>query len=117
MTQTPENVSLPIEIHVSDVKQLIDSTDDVFLIDCRESDEHAYCRIEEACLIPMNETPNKLDELEPHRQSRIVVLCHHGMRSYQVVQYLRSQGFQNAQNMSGGIDVWSQLIDPSVPRY
>jgi rhodanese-related sulfurtransferase len=46
-----------------------------------------------------------------------VVHCHHGGRSLRVAHWLREQGFANAQSMAGGIDRWSQEIDPSVPRY
>lgn len=107
----------PIEIDVESVKNLIDSQADFLLIDCRQPDEHQFCRIESAKLIPMNETPSRVEELEPHRESQIVVHCHHGGRSMQVVQWLRSQGFSGAQNMTGGIEAWSQIVDPEVPRY
>ncbi|MFT5302674.1 MAG: rhodanese-related sulfurtransferase [Mariniblastus sp.] len=127
MNQTPAPFSsdgpeLPIEIDVETVKQLLASkTEDSELgfhfIDCRETSESELCKIEGAQLIPMNETPNRLEELEMHRKSRIVVHCHHGGRSLQVVQYLRSQGFSLAQNMTGGIDGWSCQIDESIPRY
>ena len=116
MTQTPDE-SLSIEIDVTEVKQLQEEQVEFLLIDCREQDENEFCRIAGSQLIPMNETPNRGAELEPHRDSRIVVHCHHGGRSLQVVHWLRSQGFQKAQNMSGGIDVWSQEIDQAVPRY
>ncbi len=116
----PENMTedtLPIEIDAQSVKQILDSGAELLLIDCREAHEFEFCKIERAVLIPMNETPNRLTELESHRESRIVVHCHHGGRSFQVVQYLRSQGFETVQNMTGGIDVWSQQIDPAIPRY
>jgi rhodanese-related sulfurtransferase len=58
-----------------------------------------------------------LHELESHRNRHIVVLCHVGGRSLRVTRWLRQQGFTQAQNLSGGIDQWSQEIDPSVPRY
>ncbi|MFK7767298.1 MAG: rhodanese-like domain-containing protein [Mariniblastus sp.] len=114
---TPENQTLPIEIDVNEVKQLQDNQAEFLLVDCREKDEFEFCSIAGSTLIPMNETPDRINELEPHRQSRIVIHCHHGGRSMQVVQWLRSQGFLNAQNMAGGIDVWSQLVDPDIPRY
>jgi len=47
----------------------------------------------------------------------IVVLCHHGQRSLSVAMWLRGQGFERAQSLAGGIDAWSRVIDPSVPRY
>ncbi len=109
--------SLPIEIDVQSVKAMIDENADFLLIDCREADEHEFCRIDAAKLIPMSQTPSRVEEFETHRDSQIVVFCHHGGRSMQVVQWLRSQGFNGAQNMTGGIEFWSRLVDPEVPRY
>jgi monothiol glutaredoxin len=43
--------------------------------------------------------------------------CHHGVRSQRAAEYFQSQGFSNLRNLTGGIDAWSQLVDPSVPRY
>ena len=117
MSQSPENDTLPIEINVHEVKQLIDSQVDFLLIDCREPFENEFCCIKGSQLIPMNDTPNRINELEPHRDAKVVVYCHYGGRSLDVVHWLRSQGFGGVQNMTGGIDVWSQAIDPSVPRY
>ncbi|MEE8306244.1 MAG: rhodanese-like domain-containing protein, partial [Gammaproteobacteria bacterium] len=51
----------------------------------------------------------------PH--APLVVMCHGGMRSLQVAQYLTDQGFADVYNLSGGIDAWSQEVDPAVPRY
>lgn len=117
MTQTPKNDSIPIEIDVHEVKRLIDSEAELLLVDCRERPENEFCRIEGSKLIPMNDTPVRLNEIEAHREKRIVVYCHHGIRSLHVARWLRAQGFSQAQNMAGGIDVWSQAIDTDVPRY
>jgi rhodanese-related sulfurtransferase len=65
----------------------------------------------------MSEFTERLGDLEPHRNTRIVVHCHHGGRSLRVATWLRQQGFPQAQSMAGGIDQWSQEIDPTVPRY
>ena len=51
------------------------------------------------------------------RETRIVFQCHHGIRSQQAAEYFRREGFRNLSNLSGGIDAWSLLVDPSVPRY
>ena len=117
MTQTPENETIPLEIDDQAVKQLMDSETDVLLIDCREPAENEFCRIEGSQLIPMNETPSRLSEFEAEREKRIIVYCHHGMRSRFVVQWLRDRGLSQVQNMTGGIDIWSQVIDPEIPRY
>ncbi len=88
-----------------------------FFLDCREPDEYETAAIPGATLLPMSELRERLEELEPHRDRRIVVHCHHGGRSLQVAQFLRRNGFEQAQSMAGGIDQWSQQIDPSIPRY
>lgn len=105
------------EICVNDVKAMLDRGDTLLLLDVRESDEHATASIDAAKLIPMSEIQDRVGELEPHQNEPIVVHCHHGGRSAQVTQWLMQQGFTNVQNMTGGIDVWSQQIDSSVPRY
>ena len=108
--------TLPIEIDVTSVKELLDTGADFLLLDCRQPSEYQAANIAGAQLIPMREVPSKLTELGP-QEKHIVVHCHHGGRSLQVTHYLREQGFPNVQNMSGGIDAWSQIIDPKVPRY
>lgn len=111
------DAALPLEIDVHAVQALRATAAPFLLLDCREPDEHATARIAGSVLIPMHELSGRLAELEPHRSGRIVVHCHHGGRSLRVTQYLRQQGFAQAQNMAGGIDAWSDKIDPNVPRY
>ena len=107
----------PIEIDVQQVKVLLDEGVGVVLLDCREPDEHQAARIDQAQLIPMGELPRRIAELADHRDRRVIVVCHLGGRSLRVAHWLRTQGFQQAQSMDGGIDAWAQLIDRSVPRY
>lgn len=106
-----------IEIDVNAVAALRKAGAGFFLLDCREPDEHAITRIEGAVLMPMRTIPERIAELEPHRGSRIVVHCHHGVRSLRVARFLRERGFMAAQSMAGGIDAWSLEIDPATPRY
>ena len=108
---------LPVETDVRNVRARLDRGDDLLLLDCRERDEHATAHIAEATLLPMSELAARLNELEPYRTQDIVVHCHHGGRSLRVTNWLREQGFHRVQSMAGGIDAWSQEIDPSVPRY
>lgn len=108
---------LPLEIACPDVKAKLDAGDDFVLLDCREADEYAVAKIEAARFLPMSEIQQRLGELSADRDRQIVVHCHHGGRSLRVAQWLRQQGFAGAQSMSGGIDGWSQQIDPTVPRY
>jgi len=108
---------LPLEIDCRSVKQKLDAKDDMLLVDCRERDEYETASIPRSVLLPMSEIADRLHELESHRDRPIVVHCHHGGRSLRVTHWLRQQGFTLTQNMAGGIDQWSQEIDPSVPRY
>ncbi len=108
---------LPLEIDGRRVKQKLDAGENLLLIDCREADEHAVSHIAAAKLLPMSEIAERLGELEPHRANAIIVHCHMGGRSLRVAGWLRDQGFPLAQSLAGGIDAWSQEIDPSVPRY
>ncbi len=107
----------PLEIDCGSVQLRIASGEDFLLLDCREPDEHAIVKLPLAHLLPMSEIEGRVGEIEKYRQQKIVVYCHHGMRSLQVVSWLRQLGFDNAQSMTGGIDAWSREVDPSVPRY
>lgn len=112
-------MELPIEITPAEVSALQKEGVALRMIDVREPAEHAICHIEGAELIPMQTVPQHLSSVREMDQgdSRIVVFCHHGMRSLSVVDWLRKQGIENCQSMSGGIDLWSVQIDPGVPRY
>ena len=85
------------------------------VIDVREAWEHRTAALETAQLIPMQTIPARHAELP--REATYVILCHHGMRSAMVADYLRAAGFPRVINLAGGIDRWSLEVDPSVPRY
>lgn len=88
------------------------------LIDVREPVEFATARIEGSHLVPMQSVPAELQRLEALADERdLLVLCHHGVRSLQVVYWLRQQGVENCYSVAGGIDQWSREIDASVPTY
>ena len=105
-----------MEITPQEVRRRLDAGEKLRLIDVREPVEFQQARIEGAELIPMRSVPQNLASLEGEEKP-IVVFCHHGMRSLQVVGWLRQQGVENCTSMSGGIDQWSLAIDPKVPRY
>jgi rhodanese-related sulfurtransferase len=65
--------------------------------------------------MPMRSIPARLNELQRHQP--IACLCHHGGRSAQVAYFLKNQGYDNVINIHGGIDAWSQEVDPAVARY
>lgn len=106
-----------MEISCAQVKSKLDSTEEFLLLDCRETNEHEFAHISGATLIPMSELAQRADELESHRETEIVVYCHHGQRSLHVAMWLKAQGFSDAKSMTGGIDQWSHEIDPQMPRY
>jgi rhodanese-related sulfurtransferase len=86
------------------------------LIDVREPWELVTARIEGSVEMPMGDVPARAhQELDP--DERLVVICHHGLRSMNVTVWLRNQGFEQAQSMRGGIDAWSAEVDPAVARY
>ncbi|WDQ19330.1 rhodanese-like domain-containing protein [Rhodopirellula sp. P2] len=109
--------TLPIEITVADLDAMRARGDNFVLLDVREASEYETARIEGSKLLPMSEIQQRLSELDEHQQDHIVVQCHHGGRSMQVTEFLRSKGFGKVQNLAGGIDQWSLQIDSSVPRY
>ena len=111
------NDETPIEIDCHLVAARLQAAGSFVLIDCREPDEHAIAHIEGSRPLPMSELGSRLAELEPLRECELVVHCHHGGRSLRVARWLREQGFTGAQSMAGGIDQWSLVIDPKVPRY
>ena len=86
------------------------------LVDVRESWEFAKTSIVGSVLMPMGEVPARANqELDP--DERLLVLCHHGVRSMNVTVWMRNQGFEQAQSVRGGIDAWSREVDPHVARY
>lgn len=87
------------------------------LIDCREADELIVCRIEGHDWVPLGDFPQRIEAIRADSQRGVVVYCHHGMRSRRAADFLRAHGITNAFSLSGGIDMWSDIIDSSVPRY
>jgi rhodanese-related sulfurtransferase len=86
------------------------------MVDVREPWELATASIDGAMAMPMGEVPARAhQELDP--EERLIVVCHHGVRSMNVTVWLRNQGFEQAQSRRGGIDAWSGEVDAGVPRY
>ncbi len=95
------------------LKAMLDGGDKVVLLDVRTVEEHATASIKQAHLVAKE--PEFLKSLDRNRT--IVVHCHHGGRSQRAAEQLVADGFKNVYNLEGGIDAWSQAVDPSVPRY
>ena len=104
------------EVTAEEVKTKLDAGESFTLIDVREPWEFETARIDGAKLMPMGDVPSRAhQELDP--EEHIVVLCHHGVRSMNVMVWLRQQGFEKVQSLRGGIDAWSRTVDQNVPVY
>lgn len=105
------------EISVEEYKRRIDSGDLPFVLDVREQYESEIASIG-GHLIPLNELPERLDELPENKNEEIIVYCHIGSRSYYAAVFLREEhGFTNVRNLVGGIDAWHDKIDSNVQKY
>jgi len=104
-----------LEISPREVKERLNRGEKVLLVDVREPWEYSQCRIAGSVLIPMGMIPANLQQLDG--DDDVICYCHHGMRSLDVANWLRSQGVASAKSMAGGIDRWSMEIDPAIPRY
>lgn len=107
----------PIEVDAPTVHAWLGQRDDLVLIDCREESEFVVAKIPGAVLMPMSKWADASSKLDGLHGKHLVVHCHHGVRSLRVVNWLRSNGFPDAQSMIGGIDAWSEQVDATVPRY
>jgi adenylyltransferase/sulfurtransferase len=102
-------------ITVHELKRKFDVGESFSLIDVREPFEYEIARIDKATLIPLREIVGRASELE--RNNEIIIHCHSGARSAEAVRVLQQKGFSKVYNLEGGIDAWSDEIDPSVPKY
>jgi len=102
------------EITVEELNTRLRRGNKIFLLDVREPYEYEICNLG-GYLIPMNQLPDRLDELDPSRE--MVVYCKRGIRSARTVKFLHEHGFSNVKNLVEGIDAWAQRVDPSMRRY
>lgn len=105
----------PLEISVQNAKRLIDAGEGVHVLDVRETYEREIGHIKGSEHIPLRQIPEYVGSLPRDRQ--LLIYCHHGNRSMRATEFLRARGFSAVTNIAGGIDAWSQEIDPSVRRY
>ncbi|HLO85007.1 MAG TPA: rhodanese-like domain-containing protein [Nostocaceae cyanobacterium] len=118
---TGKSINQPIsQISVEELAQhLASGQSEPQLIDVREPQELALAKISGFINLPLSEFAQWSGEVssrfDPHTET--LVICHHGVRSAQMCQWLMAQGFTNVKNISGGIDAYSLLVDPTIPRY
>lgn len=105
------------EITVEEYKKRLDAGEKIFLLDVREPYESNVASIG-GVLIPMNELPERINELPKDKNSEIVVYCRTGSRSHHVTLYLKENaGYTNVKNLLGGIYAWHDRIDPEIKKY
>jgi rhodanese-related sulfurtransferase len=112
-----EVLMLDLEISARDVAtRLASENAGLVLLDVREPWEFQTAQIAGSKLMPMGEVASRVfQEVDP--EAHVVTVCHSGVRSLNVAVWMRNQGFENVQSLSGGIDSWSREVDPGVPRY
>ncbi|MBN9412414.1 MAG: sulfurtransferase [Candidatus Paracaedimonas acanthamoebae] len=104
-----------LEITVQELHQFLGTREDYCIIDVRNTDEIEKAAFPGALHIPLSVLPRSVVNIP--QDKLVITLCHHGARSLKACYLLKEQGFDKVVSLRGGIDLWSQLIDPSIPRY
>lgn len=103
------------EITVQELKARLGRHNKIQLVDVREPSEFEICNLGGE-LIPLGELPKQANRIR--RDIPVVVVCHHGFRSAQAINYLSQRlGFENLLNLKGGIHAWATEIDPTMAVY
>ena len=97
------------------LKKRLDAGEKPILLDVREPWEFSICKIEGSVNISISEPEKLINELNANDE--IIAICHHGMRSFQVCNYLENNGFNKVLNLDGGIDSWAKTIDTDMAQY
>lgn len=104
------------EITATELKQRLDSGEDIQIIDVREPHEVAIAKLPNSTHIPLGQIVSRMSEIDPNRET--VVHCKMGGRSAKAIEALKRSGFSGSLiNLKGGITAWSNDVDPSVPKY
>jgi len=112
--EAPTTVTGIPEIQPEELKRRLAAGEDIYILDVREPHEYQICNIG-GHLIPLGDLPKRVSELDSSRE--IVVHCKMGGRSAKAVDFLRQAGFTRVHNLAGGIQAWSDKVDPSIPKY
>lgn len=103
------------EVTAIELKEKLDKGNGIALLDVREPHEWEISLLEGALLIPQNDLPARLSELDS--TDEIVVYCQTGIRSARAVNLLRDAGFRRLKHLRGGINGWARNVDPNMPQY
>ena len=102
-------------IPAEELKKKLDAGEKPILLDVREPWEFSICQIEDSINISMSNPEKLINEL--NIDDEIIAICHHGMRSFQVCEFLEENGFRHVLNLDGGIDSWAKIIDKDMAQY
>ena len=105
------------QIHPRELAAKRKAGEAVHLLDVRQQWEHETAALPDSQLIPLDQLMARAAEIQPPEGALLVVYCHHGIRSLSAAAFLQQEGLANVASLAGGIDAWSQQIDPAVPRY
>jgi rhodanese-related sulfurtransferase len=108
--------TMPISIQPQDLAQLLQQQP-VFLLDVRLPAEHNFVALPNSVLIPIQELATRWNEIQPKPNDKLVIYCHHGVRSWHAAMFLEQQGFTNVHSLEGGIDAWALEVDEGMKRY
>ena len=103
------------EISPEIVREMMDSGEEFVLLDVREDWEWEKAHLDGAIHIPLSELADRVEELV--REMPVIVYCHRGDQSIDACLLLWEAGFRKVRALSGGIDLWAEVIDPEVPKY
>lgn len=108
---------MPSSVRPQELADWLSAKQPVYLLDVRLPVEHEFVAFPESVLVPVQELPDRVGEIQPAGEAKLVVYCHHGIRSWHAAVFLEQQGFQNVYSLEGGIDAWSVEVDAKVRRY
>lgn len=128
MTTEPDTRGLPkgypfkprLEITPIAAHAALESPNPPLVIDVRTREEFELVQLPNSLNIPLHQLEDRLDEIEPEPGQVVITLCHHGVRSLNAALYLQAlgvPGLENVRSIAGGLELWSLVADPAVPRY
>ena len=103
------------EISVHELSKLQEIDKKIQIIDIREDSERDHAHVKGTIHIKLGEIANRYKEIDKNKN--VFIMCHTGTRSQTVVKWLKTQGYDHAVNVLGGIDAWAALIDRNIRRY
>jgi sulfur-carrier protein adenylyltransferase/sulfurtransferase len=104
-------------ISATELKEMLDRDDDIFLVDVREPNEYEIVSIPGAVLIPKDQFLSGAALERLPQDKRVVLHCKSGVRSAECLAVVKNAGFTDAAHVGGGVLAWISQVDPSLPAY